>query len=166
MMTLRCTRKLLSRVPHAPVAAQQLPTTALGDWYADLLIGKPRWLVLCVSERALLSVLIPARPLASVVSRFREAVDLRLRALGVSDAARVAELREMDHVAAGLTANRSVVGSLNELRFMTTAYMEDGDHDLDAIAAHLGEVPMMRAPGHWPAKAAQTLLTNAAALSR
>lgn len=64
----------------------------------------------------------------------------------------------MKHIAVGPTASRSVVGSLNELRFMATAFMEGGDHDLDAIAARLGEVPMMRAPGNWPAKAAAALL--------
>ena len=64
----------------------------------------------------------------------------------------------MNDIAIGPTANRSVVGSLNQLRFMARACLEDGDADLDALAARLGEVPMMRAPGHWPAKAAMTLL--------
>lgn len=82
MRTLRCTRKLLTRVPHATVPVLQPPTTALGDWYADLIIVKSRWLVLCVSEKSLLSVLVPARPLSSALPRFREAVDIRLRSLG------------------------------------------------------------------------------------
>ena len=85
MMTLRCTKKLLSRVPHTPLASLPPATTALGDWYADLMIVRPQWLVLAVSEKSLLSVLVPARPLSSVVSRFRDAVVVRLGALGVSD---------------------------------------------------------------------------------
>jgi hypothetical protein len=161
MMTLRCTKKLLSRVPRAPVASLQPPTTALGDWYADLLIVKPRWLVLCVNEKSLLSVLIPARPLSSVVSRFRDAVDPRLRALGVSDAARTAELREMDELAIGPTESRSVVGSLIELRFLARLMLEEGnDSDLEAVAARLGRVPCSGAPGHFPDRAAQAFLAR------
>ena len=73
------------------------------------------------------------------------------------------ELREMDHIAVGPTSSHSVVGSLNALRFMATAYMEGGSQDLDAIALRLGEVPMMRAPGNWPDRAAQSLLASWAA---
>ncbi len=160
MMTMRCTRKLLSRLPHTPVDESRLPTTALGDWYANLLVVKPRWVLLCVSERSLLSVLIPAREFASVAERFRQAVDQRLRVLEIEDAARAGELRAMKVLEFGPTASRSTVGSLNELRFFAREMLADGEPDLDAIAGWLGEVPMTRAPGHWPANAARSLLAR------
>lgn len=60
MFTLRCTAKLLARLKASPVVEMGTPTSRLGDWYAHLLFTRPTQLVLCVSERTLLSVLILA----------------------------------------------------------------------------------------------------------
>ena len=53
MFTLRCTKKLLTRMKVRPDLRPPLSTTKLGDWYADVLnLGRER-LVLCVSELTL-----------------------------------------------------------------------------------------------------------------
>src|SRR5437764_7588177 len=92
MMTLRCTRNLLSRLGVILAPPETLPTTALGDWYAELLVARPNWLVLCISEKTLLSVVVAARPLATLVARFQAAVDARLLSLGVSQDQRENEM--------------------------------------------------------------------------
>lgn len=42
------------------------PTTALGDWYANILFLRPQQLVLCVSERTLLPVVISGKEFESL----------------------------------------------------------------------------------------------------
>ena len=60
MFTLRCTKKLLTRLKVKPDLQPPPSTTKLGDWYADTLnLGRER-LVLCVSELTLLPVVVPA----------------------------------------------------------------------------------------------------------
>src|SRR6266852_8855735 len=114
-MTLRCTKKLLNRVPSSSTSSGVRPTNALGDWYADILFTEAAWVVICVSERSLVSVVIPARGLSSLVPRFRVAVgDLLLR-LGVSNEQVRAEREEMVEIVVGPTASRSVLGSMNDL---------------------------------------------------
>ena len=80
MFTLRCTGKLLKRLGRPDEASPAVPSTRLGDWYAHLLFTRPQ-IVLCVSERTLLPVLIPAADAASLVPRLRDAVGTMLRAL-------------------------------------------------------------------------------------
>jgi hypothetical protein len=56
LFTLRCTKKLLTRLKVKPDPRPPPSTTKLGDWYADVLnLGRER-LVLCVSELTLLPV--------------------------------------------------------------------------------------------------------------
>ena len=70
MFTLRCTRRLLERFGE-PAADVPAPTTVLGDWYANLLnVGRLR-LVLCTSERTLLTVLVPAKDVSALPDQLR-----------------------------------------------------------------------------------------------
>src|SRR5262249_43825383 len=80
-------RKRLGTTEGAPSTP---PSTNLGDWYAHLLFTRPQ-VVLCVSERTLLPVLIPARDGSLLVRRLREAVRQMLRALRVPEVAVAAE---------------------------------------------------------------------------
>ena len=65
MFTLRCTKKLLTRLRVKPELRPPPSTTKLGDWYADTLdLGHER-LVLCVSELTLLPVVVPANGAAT-----------------------------------------------------------------------------------------------------
>ena len=91
MVTLRCTHKLLRRLHLSPQAGSTPPTTVLGDWYANLFYSRPRQLVLCMNERTLLLVLVPARDAKSLGPRFCEAAAAHLKRIGVPDAAVEAE---------------------------------------------------------------------------
>jgi hypothetical protein len=117
MVTLRCTQKLLRRL-GVPAKVETLPPTAvLGDWYANLVYTRPHQLVLCMNERTLLVVLVPARESPSLGARFRDAVVAHLTRLGVPPAAVEAEAHAMFEVGFGPTANRSLLGCLREAAF-------------------------------------------------
>jgi hypothetical protein len=117
MVTLRCTQKLLRRVGVPAKIETSPPTTVLGDWYATLVHARPHQLVVCMNERTLLVVLVPARESSSLGTRFREAVTAQLRRLGVPPAAIEAEARAMSELAFGPTASRSLLGCLREAVF-------------------------------------------------
>ena len=112
-------------------------STKLGDWYAHLLFTRPQ-LVLCVSERTLLPVLIPARDGSLLVPRLREAVGQMLRALGVAEAA-VAEEEAMMGAVIGKTLSRQVLGSLNDFVRMLDSYRGAGT--LLDVSLRLAETP-------------------------
>jgi hypothetical protein len=135
-MTLRCTRKLLGTL-HVPAArALTQPTTVLGDWYANVYDTRPHPIVLCMSERSLLTVLVPFGDLNSLASKFRLAVLNLLTRLEVpADVIRV-EREAMSEIAFGPTANRRVLGCLNEAAFAVSTEFDSmherwlGDHEM------------------------------------
>ena len=116
MVTLRCTQKLLRRLHVSPQAAHAPSTTVLGDWYANLYYSRPQY-ILCMNERTLLLVLVPARDAKSLGPRFRDAAVAHLRRIGIPDAAIAAEARAMSEIAFGRTTSRSVLGCLREAAF-------------------------------------------------
>jgi len=60
VITFRCTKRVVERFRLEPVEEAPASTGILGDWYANLLnVGSQRF-VLCVSERTLLPVILPA----------------------------------------------------------------------------------------------------------
>ena len=81
MVTFHCTQKARRRFgleANAPVD----PTGRLGNWYANLLnVGSGRWVV-CISERSLLPVLLPARN-TEFPTRFPSYLDRVLEGIGV-----------------------------------------------------------------------------------
>lgn len=140
MFTLRCTAKLLTRLKVPLVLAPIAPSTRLGDWYANLLFTRPARLVLCVSERTLLPVLVPARQLETLLPRFRRMVRDVLQAIGVADHAIRNEERAMADVSVGRTASRRVLGSMNDFALMVDGNLEDSTSLLD-VSLRLAETP-------------------------
>jgi len=124
MFTLRCTQKLLRRGLPAPALEGEQPTTLLGDWYANILFSKPQHLVLCVSERTLLPVIVAAKDAKSLAARVGEAASTVLTALGIEASAVASEVEQMRSALIGRTANKRVIGSLNDLMFQ----LEHGLH--------------------------------------
>jgi Domain of unknown function (DUF6933) len=117
MVTLRCTQKLLRRVPGPLSDSPARPSTLLGDWYANLLFRKPQQLVLCISERTLLPVIVPAKELRTLPVRLALAVREVLIALGVAAALADRERAEMREFCFARTESKRVLGSLNEFMF-------------------------------------------------
>ena len=124
MVTLRCTQKLLRRLSVPAKTKTSPPTTVLGDWYATLVHARPQQLVVCMNERTLLVVLVPAREKKSLRARFCEVVTAQLRRLRVPTAAIEAESRAMSELAFGSTASRSLLGCLREAVFALSFELE------------------------------------------
>ena len=147
MVTVRCTRKLLKHLraeAEAEAAQRDInpPTTRLGDWYASLLFTKHQRLIICVSERTLLPVFVAAKDPSSFASRLREAIRSMLWTIGVSPDALDQELREMADVSVSRTANRSVLGSMNELALEAHYVLgQKPDADLVTLALEVAEMP-------------------------
>lgn len=139
-MTLRCTQKLLRRLDVTDKTAA--PTTVLGDWYANILFSRPHQIVLCVSERSLLPVVLPAKPTQSLGLRLSFAAGHVLQALGVTPSLIERELAEMQSFAYGRTQNRRALGSLNELMFQLSWYIHDQPaKSLLEHSLHLAQTP-------------------------
>jgi hypothetical protein len=126
MLVLRCTRKLLGRLHASPDPVDAPSTTVLGDWYATILMVRPAHLVLLVNERSRLPIVLPARELSTLLERIPDAVADTLSDLGVESHAIEREREEMRNIVCAPTANRSVVGAMNEFVFLIQLLREDG----------------------------------------
>ena len=122
MFNLYCTKKLLDRI-NPLVQSPGPSTTHLGDWYATVLFWKPQ-LALLVNERTLLPVLMPLAPASTLAQRFPEALSKVLNALGTDESKIKAELSEMTEKVFAKTANRSVLGVMNQFAYQAEGYRQ------------------------------------------
>ncbi len=113
MVLFRCTQRLAKRFRLR--LAQEPPTSSglLGDWYANLLNVGRNQLVLCLSERTLLPVLLPARQ-AEFPIRFADYLTPLLEHLEVPQHAIRAEANAAREWEFAPTRSRSVLGALND----------------------------------------------------
>jgi hypothetical protein len=122
MFVLRATAKLQKRLKAPLHADPGKSTTALGDWYANIIYLERRPLILAASEKSLLAVLLPARDLSGLPRRFPDVVRDRLLRLGVPAAVADREAGEMAGVVVAPTASRSTLAVLShmarDIRFM------------------------------------------------
>jgi len=119
----------------------ELPTTLLGDWYANILFSKPQQLVLCISERTLLPVVIPAKDIHTLSNRFVAAVHEVLTALGVGPQFADQERAHMKDFYFGRTDSKRILGSLNDLMFHLEYYLQAESSDsLLQLSLFLGTI--------------------------
>jgi len=126
MITFRCTKRVIERF-HLQIVDEALASTGiLGDWYANLLnVGSQRF-VLCVSARALLPVILPARR-DSFPSRFCDHLRGVLETLAISSDQIAAELASTADVAFARTRSRQVLGVMNDFAFMAAFLMSQAN---------------------------------------
>jgi hypothetical protein len=169
MYTLRFTRRLLADVSAGiDDDASQEPTTALGDWYVAPVLAKQRRLLLCTSERSLLSVMLPAEDIDELPEHLAVALVGVLHRLGVP---RTVVAREIDAMTSGDTGaahNRSTLGSMRGLATRARAFLaaSRGEIDVAALYTHLGEYRSGAAGPHTAAARAVALLTARPAVRR
>jgi hypothetical protein len=132
---VHATKKLLDRLREQPAAPVRQSTNALGAWYATALFWRPQ-LALFVNEATLIPVFVPLAPATTVLDRFPNALRVTLEAHAV-------ERGFVDHEIAGMTehqvaktANRSVVGIMNEFTFLAS-YGPPPSKDADLIELSL-----------------------------
>ena len=139
-----------------PPRSAQPPTTVLGDWHANLLVWRPQ-LIHCMSDRALLSVLIPAKDSTSFPNRLCAELERLLDRLGVPAHARNAEIKAMSSFEFAPTSNRSVLGCMRDAELSLASAMESGRFvTLDQLQWYLTgqihEPTCYRQPGELPAE--------------
>ncbi|MCL1601057.1 MAG: hypothetical protein M3112_05930 [Actinomycetia bacterium] len=141
MFSIHATKKLLDRVNRPVLPAVSEPATILGNWYANVLFWKPQ-VALLVNERTLLPVLMPLAPAATLAERFPEALQRVLKALGVAPAFIEVETDAMADARYAKTASRSVIGIMNEFKYLAEVYRDyRGFDDLVALAVELSGTP-------------------------
>jgi Domain of unknown function (DUF6933) len=158
MYTIRCTQRLLDRLGKPAVEPVE-PTTVLGDWYANTLnVGRLR-LVLCTSERTLLTVLVQAKDLPSLPARVAAAAGRMLARLDIPSREIAREQREMSWHQLGRTAIRQILGSMNDFAFLAETYIRDDgpEADLDDIASALNRAPCRPIQYDSPERATQAI---------
>ena len=135
-------RKLMRRLHIAEESPISPSTTALGDWYANILFSRPQQLILCVSERTLLPVVILAKELDSFPLCLAASVREVLGRLGVPREVIEREEREMREFAYGPTRSKRVLGSMNDFMFQLSWLLHDRRGvSLVEASLHLAETP-------------------------
>ena len=159
MYTARCTRKVLQAM-HLPAAAQdQPPSTALGDWYVNFINTRNHRLVHFLSDRSLLSVLVPVRTLKTAFDRHLNSLHDLLEDLGVPPAIIQAELDEMKHRAVAKTQSRSVLTSIRDLALNARWMLAQAPRaSLLEISHELARIPCGPLAMAFPAEVAIALL--------
>ena len=140
VLIMRAMKKLRDRIGPPDLREGERSTTVLGEWYATRFVWRPDVLLL-VNEKALLPVLLPLAPAGTALSRAVDRIAGAMATYGATEAMIAAELEQMQTHRIGPTANRSVVGVMNELVFFADAYRDQIQSDLDELAARLANVP-------------------------
>ncbi len=148
---VHATKKLLDRFKVQPSQTAVASSTALGDWYATAIFWKPQ-VALFVNVRTFLPVVVPLAPVASLTARFPAALSVVLDRHGVDPRVVAAERAAMADVVVAKTADRRVLGVMNELVFQAKWRVERGidPEDLPALSVHLSGVllgPLMKGDG-------------------
>jgi hypothetical protein len=138
VLVVRGTKKFLDRV-GPPEAQPPASTTVLGDWYATVLFWKPH-VALFVNEATLLPVLMPLAPARMLISRLPGALELTLSLHGLSGSFITTELEAMRQTRLAKTANRTLIGMLNEFAFLADQWRADTGSLLD-LSLRLSNVP-------------------------
>ena len=161
MVVFRCTQRVLRRFRLAPVETEAASTGVLGDWYANLLNFGPRRYVLCQSERSLLPVIVPARN-ALFPSKFGEALQQLLLALGVPLGCVAREVAAVGEVQIARTRSRQVLGAMNDFAYnaqVCLAYARSDDAPLE-VCLTLAEMPSKPIGHDSPARLARLLFES------
>jgi hypothetical protein len=155
MIVFRCTQRLAKRFRLRLVDRAPASTGVLGDWYANLLnVGHSR-LVLCLSERALLPVLLPARQ-AEFPDRFPEHLGAVLEHLDIPRDDIESEAEAAGEAIFSSTRSRSVLGVLNDFGFNAGAYLARGQSPLEA-SLMLAQMPSKPIGYESPERVARSL---------
>lgn len=142
VLVVHGTKKFRDRVGAGNGDAVGDAGSALGRWYATVLAWRPRRLGLFVHDTTLLPVLMPLAPAATVLARFPDRLAEVLEIHGISRSTIDHEIAALTPQSLTKTANRSLVGVMNEFAHLTAAWRDlDGHDDLDDLSLRLARVP-------------------------
>jgi len=146
MITLRCTKKLQNFLGVQLVEIPEKSTAALGDWYANLVPTCIGNLILCISEKSLLTVAIPERESSDLEKLFPARVVNLLLMIGVHPAVIQNEIRHYQQIQYTKTASRSVLGSLNDFSRMFQAEADMAGDGKSSLSLSDAEYKMSETP--------------------
>ena len=139
VVRLRCTQRILKRFGLEPGSEAPPSTTLLGDWYANLLnAGRSRW-VLCVSERALFPVIVPARK-AAFPGSLSSSLRAVLAELGIPSDSIERESAEMARMQVDRTRSRQVLGVMNDFAIAAEIFLRAGADPIE-VALKVAQTP-------------------------
>lgn len=147
LVTLRCTVKTLKRFRFQVEEDSDVGSPGLlGAWYVNLMsLGRQR-LVLCVSERSLLPVVIPALN-SEFPGRLPTYVRQMLETIGIPVNQATDEADHLREYQIGRTQSRSILGVMNDYQHMTRHYGKGGSFlDLGVWLAHSPFQPLKNSP--------------------
>ena len=160
MTTFRCTAKLLKHLGIGNPGEPPAPKNALGDWYANILFVRGGHYLLLLSERSRLPALLSARDLHSFEHRFLQILPAVLGEIGVPSHQIDRELRLMQPFYFGKTADRSILGTLNDFGFLAKRWLSSGDLSLYEVNLRLVRTPCRPLQSRFPDKETRSLLAN------
>ena len=143
MFSICCTSKLLNRTRFLAESSVPEPTTALGNWYANILFFHRRQFLLFVGERSRLAVVTPAKETRLLASHLVQHLSVLLDRLKVKPEWIDAEIRQMVDVRYAATKSRSVLGTMNDYKFQIEARLAESLEVSEIeIASHLSVCPV------------------------
>ena len=143
MITICCTSRLLKRTGFPAETLVPEPTSALGNWYANILFFHHRQALLFVSERSRLGVVTPAKEIRSLSNRLTEHLPVLLKRLNAKPEWIQEGNRKRADVRYAAPASRSVLGTMNDYKIQIEALLEeDREASEIAIAFHLRSTPI------------------------
>ncbi len=128
MLTLCCTQKVRDRLTLSADLPPPAPaTTALGNWYVNLVRYGRHQVILATSERSLLTLMFPAKELRdSLEHNIQVGLRALLKALDVPRAAIDREIGEMQFFMYAKASNRRVLSSMIQLAWDLSFHLDEG----------------------------------------
>lgn len=163
MILLRATQRLLKQGGISMVPEPPLPTTILGEWYANVvpLPFPGRWIVMYTSANTLLTVVTSGRGLRTTLPVFQQRMPALLRRLRLPDPWVQAQANALEEVYVTRTNNRRVLGSMNDLAYQIRIAAEVTRSferlDFDCLELDLAEVPLSMLQYQHPSRVAAAL---------
>ena len=143
MFVVHGTKKFLDRAHSTTPPAPDPPpvTTILGAWYATALFWQPQ-IALFVNEPTRLPLFVPLGLSATVIPRMTQTAAAVFTALGLSKEFITREVTEMGSHQLTKTANRSVLGSMNDFAYLAQAHRTaKSPTDLLELSLRLAQTP-------------------------
>lgn len=132
MFTIHATRKFLDRAKATPADPLDEPSTAMDNWYANLVPGRPQ-IAIFVNEATLVPVLVPLAPARTIAARFVEQLAAVLVQLDAPTDFIETEIAAMNDASWATTRNRSVTGSMNDFSFLAQHHRQRSTTDVDLV---------------------------------
>ena len=138
---MRATKKLLDRLGPPTLGEGEQSTALLGQWYATAVPWRPQ-VALFVNEPTLLPVLMPLAPTTTLLARFPRHVAVVLAEHEAPRGAIDQELQHLREYRLAKTANRSVVGVMNEFTYLAGIHRAGAkEPDLLGLSMRLAATP-------------------------